>query len=156
MPSGKHLTDGFPTLIGMSNAPNVAFWEVSVKPPGFDGGELNPQTNMRNTAWRTFMAKKLKTLTAMTFKAHYDPKVIGDINNQLNINQLYTVTHSNGAVWSFWAVLNKFDLDEVTEGNTPTASCTITPTNMDNSGAEVAPSYTAPPTTTSTTTTTLA
>jgi hypothetical protein len=156
MPSGKDLEDGFSTIITMANAANVAFWEQSVKPPGFDGGDLIPQTTMRNSVWRTFAPRKLKTLTAMTFKAAYDPKVIGDINNQMNINQLYTVTHSNGAKWSFYGVLNKFDPDEETEGNKPTASCTITPTNRDNTGAEVGPTYTAPPTTTSTTTTTLA
>lgn len=157
MPAGqKRIDDGHPTTITLALAPNVAFWEKSVTPPGFDGGGPNDTTTMRNSIWRTMAPKKLLTLTPMTFKAAYAAVVIGDIRNNMNVNQLMTVIHATGAKWTFYGYLDKFTPDEVTEGTQPTATVTIQPTNQDNTGAEVAPSYVAIPTTTTSTTTTIA
>jgi hypothetical protein len=153
-PSGARLTDGFPSKLALTGDPSISLWEKRLKPPGVDAGGPNDTSNMRNSVWRTMSPKKLKTLTALTYAAHYDPKVYGSIVNQCGNNQQLTVTFPNGATLAFWGFIDKFEPGELVEGEPPLANVTVQPTNQDNAGVEQAPVYLAAPTTTTTTSTT--
>lgn len=155
MPTGVKLGDGQSTKIGFANAPNIALWEKTVTPPGVDGGGPNDQTTMRNIAWRTFSPKKLKSLTASSGTCEYDPKVYTDCVNQINQIQAITITFPDRSTIVFYGWLDKFTPKDIKEGDPPLADFTIQPANMDTTGAEIAPVYTAASSTSATTTTTL-
>lgn len=138
------LKDGFSTTITFSEAPAVKMEEKSVTPPGVDGGGENDTSTMRNTAWRTRQPRSLKTATEMSFEAAYDPAVYEDIISMVNVNQQITVNWPDGSSLTFWGWLNTFEPGELVEGEQPTATVTIIPSNQDNSGAEQPPVYTAP------------
>ncbi len=139
MPTGNRQDDGHSTKVTFANDPNVKLWEKGVTPPGVDGGGANDTTTMHNTIWRTRSPKKLKTMTELTFTAAYDPAVYTQILAQCNVNQLITVTFPNGKTLIFWGWLDKFAPAESAEGTQPSATCTIVPSNQNNSGVEVAP-----------------
>jgi len=138
-----YLTDGHPTLITFSNAPTIKLKEKTVKPPGVDMGGPNDTTTFRNSVWRTQQPKKLKKGTAITFTAAYDPAVYDTIIAQAGVNQLVTVTFSNGDTLDVWGWIDKFEPGDSTEGAQPTASVTVEISNQDNSGNEIAPDYNA-------------
>jgi hypothetical protein len=139
----SRLYDGFPTLIEFGSFPNVKFWEINVTPPSMDGGGANDTTTMRNTAFRTKMPKKLKSMGDMTFTAAYDPVVYNDMWAMINDNQIVTVHFSDGSRVSAWGWLNVFTPAEIVEGAQPHAAGTIIFSNMDDNLNEVAPWYQA-------------
>lgn len=144
-PTGNRIDDGFSTVIEFANTPNVQFWEKSLKPPGIAGGGANETTTMRNTRWRTNAPKKLLTLTESTITVAYDPALYNTIVAQLQVNQLCTITFADGSTLAFWGWIDEFEPDDVQEGEQPTATVTIIPSNQDDTPQEVAPVYTAPP-----------
>jgi hypothetical protein len=135
------LEDGFSTVISFSESPNVLFKEISVTPPGLDGGGEIDTTTMRNTRWRTRAPKSLITLTEMSFEASYDPEVYVDILDMLNVKQEITVHFPDGSEYTFWGWLNSFEMNELSEGEFPTASCSIIPANQDDQGDESDPVF---------------
>ena len=141
----SYLTDGFSTTISFADSPSILLKEKEVTPPGVDGGGSNEITTMRNTTWRTFAPKVLKTLSAVSFTAAYDPAVYDEIVDQVNNNQLITIAFSDNSTLAFWGWLNTFKPNSNKDGEQPTASCEIIPSNQNDSGVEVAPVYTAAP-----------
>jgi len=137
------MNDGFSTTIGFADYPAVSFWEKEVTPPGIQGGGENDTSTMRNTVWRTKAPKQLKTLSECSFTAAYDPVVYDDIVAMIQTNQLITVTFPSGATVAFWGWLDDFTPGANTEGEQPTADCTIIPSNQNASDVETAPVYTA-------------
>src|SRR6516165_11371623 len=78
-PTGFKVGDGYQTLFmfGILGASGqFPFWEKEVKPVGIDGGEFVDTTTMRNSVWRTYAARHLKTLTTMTANVAWDPDVL--------------------------------------------------------------------------------
>jgi hypothetical protein len=144
-PAGIKLDDGFPTKIAFERDPDVSFWEKSVQPPGFDGGDPIDTTTMHNTSYRTMSSRRLKTMTEATLTVAYDPAVYTQINNNL-INQegSVTVRFPDGSTLDFFGYLQTFEPSEVTEGEQPEAEITIAVTNQDPvTGAETAPVITS-------------
>jgi hypothetical protein len=139
----SRIDDGFSTLIAFSNYPSVSFWEKEVTPPGMEGGGANEISTMRNTTWRTKAPKSLVSLTDCSFTAAYDPVVYDDVVAMINENQLITITFPDGATLAFWGWLDNFTPNANVEGEQPTASCVIIPSNQSDSYAEKAPVYTA-------------
>lgn len=141
------LTDGHPTTITFSDTPDITLkiCEKTVTPGGIEGGGANDTTCMRNLVWRTRQPKKLKTLTEGTFTASYDPSVFIDLVAAININQELTVNFPDGSKYKFFGWIDNFAPNEITEGEQPTAEVTFMPSNQDNTGAEVDPTYIAPP-----------
>lgn len=137
------LDDGFATLIEFAEDPSIAFWEKTVTPPGIDGGGAIDTTTMRNTAWRTNAPKQLVTLTNSSLTVAYNPECYDSVLAMVNVNQLITITFPDGSSVAFWGYINTFVPGELTEGEQPTAEVEIIPTNTDDSGAEIAPNYTA-------------
>jgi hypothetical protein len=142
-PSGLKLKDGFSTLITIERFPTISFWEKSVTPPGWDGGDEIDISTMHNDALRTFAPRSLKTMTECSATVAYDPAVYSQIVQAININDEITVTFSDGSTLAFWGFLKSFEPSENTEGEQPEAEITIFPTNVDNSGAEQTPVLTS-------------
>ena len=130
--SAKRLEDGHPSKIAFARDTDVRFWEVSGNPPGLDGGDEINITTMHNTTWRTMAARSLKTLTPSVWKVGYDPGVITEINNNL-INQEGSITRHlpDGSKLDFFGFLQKIEFGEFVEGEMPTATITVVPTNYD-------------------------
>lgn len=141
------LDDGHSTTILFAAGPSggVEFWEKEVAPPGMDGGGPNDTTTMLNTLYRTQSPKKLITMTDATLTVAYDPLVLDDIKSIINENTLITITFPDGSTWVFWGWLNSFIPDALVEGEQPTASVVIHPSNQNASLVETAPVYAAAP-----------
>lgn len=133
-PTGIMLQDGFPTIIAFAANPSVNLWEVTVKPPGIDGGDAIDVTTMHNTTWRVRRARRLKTLTDSTFTAGYDPNAFAQTLALCNVEGAITIHWPDGGTYSFFGYMQKFEPNEVKEGDFPTAQVTIVPTNYDPVG----------------------
>jgi hypothetical protein len=132
------LDEGFPTKINLTGA-GVTLYEKTVKPAGIDGGEPVNTTTMRNTAWRTFNARVLMSMTPMTTKVAYAVAAYTTLTSSVNSNMLIVVTFPDDSTLSFWGYIQKFEPDDIAEGKQPEATITIQPTNQNGSGVEVAP-----------------
>ena len=139
----NRLDDGFSTLIELANLPDIKFYEKEVTPPGVTGGGPIDTTTMRNITYRTQSPKALKTLGPMSATVAFASDVLPQIEAQMNVNQLVTVTFPDGSTWTFWGWLDEFTLGAFVEGEQPTATVTIQPSNHDNEEppVEQAPVY---------------
>lgn len=137
------LHDGYQTLITFALNPAVTFKEISITPPGLDGGDAIDTTTMHNVKWRTMQPKALITMTESSLTVAYDPVFLDEANAMLNLNQLITLTFPDGSTWEFYGFLKNFTPGQHTEGERPTADCTVVCTNEDNSHVETDPVYTA-------------
>ena len=119
-PSGVKLTDGYRSTMAFARAPNIGFWEMTVKPPGMDGGDKIDTTTMLNDQWRTSDARALVTLTDSTIRVAYDPNMYNDIREKL-LNQPGSVTvhFPDGSTLDFYGFLGKFEPSELKEGEMP-------------------------------------
>jgi len=125
------IDDGYQTLITLANDPTLKIYEKEVTPPGYQGGGPIDTTTMRNETLRTASPKSLKTLSPMTIVAAYETEAYADLRDQINENQLITVTFPDGASLHFWGWVDEFTPGALTEGEQPTATVTIIPSNHD-------------------------
>ena len=144
----SRIDDGFATTIafgdqGSGTGPGITFWEKEVTPPGMDSGGETDTTTMRNTLYRTKAPKKLITLTPMTLVVSYDAIFYDDILAMISDIQLITITFPDTATLAFYGWLDKFMPGNIVEGEQPTATVTIVPSNATAAGVETAPVYTA-------------
>lgn len=143
-PTGLRLTDGFPTKIAFAADPDVSFWEMTVKPPGLDGGDAVNTTTMHNVTWRTMAPRQLVTLTDSSTTVAYDPDLYNQILALLNVVTSITVHFPDGSTLDFFGFLRKFEAQELKEGEMPQATVDIVPTNYDPvAGTEQAPVLTS-------------
>lgn len=135
-PDGIALCDGFSSLVTLGSDATIELWEKSVKPPSVDGGDAIKTTTMHNSAWHTYRARQLLDLLPVTFKAAYDPDVYDELTARVNDDtDTITVRFSDGSTVAFFGFLQKFEPDELVEGEPPTATCTIHPTNWDTTNS---------------------
>jgi hypothetical protein len=139
-PGGSRLLDGYQTLIAFAADPDVSLWERTVKPPGIDGGDEVDTTTMHNEEVRTFGPRSLKTMTASTFTAAYDPEVYDQIMALCNENGWITVHFPDGSGIDFAGYLKTFEPADISEGEMPEATVTIVCTNQID-GVETLPDY---------------
>jgi len=130
-PPGIPLGDGFSTKITLAGDPNIDFYEKTVQPPGYDGGDAVETTTMFNATWRTMRPRKLMTVTEVKSTAAYDPTVYSQIEAQINIETTITITFPDGSTIAFYGYLKAFEPSDVEEGEQPEAEITIQPTNWD-------------------------
>lgn len=144
------LTDGFPTQITFTSSAlasaadvHLLMEEQDLTPPGVSGGGPNDTTSMRNEVWRTRHPKKLKTLTSAPLTVKYDPEFYDLVNDMINDNQQITVTFPDGSRIVFWGWIDSFTPNACAEGDQPTATMVIEPSNMDadHDNVEIAPRY---------------
>ena len=138
------IDDGFKTLISFANGPTLEFYEKEVTPPGIDGGGPIDTTTMRNDEWRTMSPKQLKTLTEMSVVVAYATDLYQDIRAQINDNQIITIVFPDNSELQFWGWLNSFTPGALVEGEQPTATLSVHPSNHNdgNPPVEVDPIYT--------------
>ena len=146
------MNDGYQTTVDFSSSEMTSdaflltiMEEKEVGVPGVAGGGANDATTMRNATWRTMAPKSLKTLTPMTLVVAWDSALYDEMNAMINDNQLITITFPDDSTLAFWGWIDEFTPNAHTEGDQPTASITIIPSNQnaDDNNAEIAPAYTA-------------
>lgn len=143
-PVGAKMLDGYQSLITCRADTDISFWEKSVKPFGADGGDKVDTTTMHNVTHRTFTSRGLITATPAAAKVAYDARVLDQIYAIINVETTWTILFPSSAQWSFYGFLKSFEPDELSEGNQPTASITIEPTNTDPTSSglvEAAPNF---------------
>jgi hypothetical protein len=116
------LKDGFSTRVEFANAPDIALWTKTVKPPGLTGGGHIPTHTMESTRLRTKAPKALLEITDGEMKAAYSPAVLPQIIAQMQEVQEITITFADDSSWTVWGWIDEFQPDEVQEGEQPTAS----------------------------------
>ena len=137
------LRDGHSTRITFPSATGAELYETEIAPPGWSGGGANDTTSMHNTGWRTRQPKKLKTATDITGTAQFATSICTTLNTLINNNQLVEVKFPDASTLSVWSWLDEFKFNPLKEGEPPTASFTVIPSNEDATGVEVAPAYSA-------------
>jgi len=146
------MGDGYQTTIDFSSSEMTSdafiitlMEEKEVTVPGIAGGGANDASTMRNSTWRTMSPKSLKTLTPMTVTIAWDSALYDEISAMVNDNQLITITFPDDSTLAFWGWIDDFAPGPQVEGEQPTATITIIPSNQDatDSDAEIAPDYTA-------------
>ncbi len=134
------LDDGYQTLISMGGAIfGLSAFEKEVSPPGVDGNGMVDTTTMRNFVWRTRNAKHLKTLTDFTCTVAYSVDIYNDMVVNAQENQLITIFFPDLSQIDFYGFVDKFIPQASREGEQPTATITVVPTNQDLFGNEIAP-----------------
>lgn len=146
------MHDGFSTTITPQGYPSLylVLPEKEVTPPGIDMGGQIPISTMRNTEWRTFMPKSLKTMTNIEFVAAYDPDVWtanAHVRSLLGKNIFWTVRYPassaapTGHTLGMYGWLDKFQPNAHKEGEQPTANCIVVPSNLNAAYSEAGPVY---------------
>lgn len=146
-PSGEFLERGYRTAAHIAALPGINLFCKSLKPPGLDGGDPIDTTTQWNDKWRTMVPEALITLTAMTFKAAYDPDIYdeGELEDLINIETTITLLMPDTSKVAFYGFVQKWDPDEMQEKEQPTGTLTIQPTNQDpDDQSEEPPVYVAP------------
>jgi len=131
-PGGIYLKDGYRSLITIGVDPDLSLWEIGVKPPGMDGGDAINTTTMHNDTYRTMAHRALKTLTESTFRFAYDPAVYSQLESQINVDTTITQRFPDGSTLAYYGFLQKAEFDELVEGEMPTGTATVCPTNFDH------------------------
>lgn len=144
MPSNKRMDDGFSTIITFALLPTVKLFEKEVTPPGITSGGPIDTTTMRNIAWRTMSSRALKSLTPVTATVAFASEVIPLIQNQIGVNQQVTVTFPDQSTLVFYGWIEEFTPGAFVEGEQPTATLNVQPSNKDADGDEISPVYSAP------------
>lgn len=90
-PLANWMKNGFRILIVFSEAPDVAFAEVSITPPGILGGEAIKTSNQFNEEWHTKAARILKELTDTKVQAMWIPASLTAIKGLINKEQTITL-----------------------------------------------------------------
>lgn len=134
-----YLDDGFSTIVTFAGASTIKLKEVSVKPPGVDGGGGKDTSTMRNTAIKTMAPGKLKKITDGSMKAAYDPAVFQTILSRVNVNDQITITWPDASTLVFWGWIDSFEPTELVENGRPVADVKFVASNVNSSGVETAP-----------------
>lgn len=142
----NYLTDGHPTtatFFALGTGVTILLKEITVTPPGVEGGGPNDTTTMRNETWRTKQPKHLVELSDASITFQYDPAIYDQIMQIVNVNGIVRIDFPDESSLEFWGWLNNFTPDACEEGSMPTASGTIHCSNQDDQGNEVGPDYQA-------------
>lgn len=145
-PNGRALGDGYPILITFASDPDIEFWEQSVTPPAFDGGDPVDATTQHNTTYRTKSPGSLIEVQDVSADVLYDPLVYPSVVAIINRATTVTVHFPDGSSLCFYGYLRSFKPNAAKEKEKPMATVTIVVTNMDPSDcSEYGPVYTAGP-----------
>ena len=91
-PVGRKLKEGFPVKITIAADTDISFWEKSVTPVGFDGGDSIDQSTMFNTRYRTKAARTLIDTTDVTVTKGTNGARTITVNPKDNQNGEATIT----------------------------------------------------------------
>jgi hypothetical protein len=137
IPAGFKMDDGYQALVTFTLNPTVSLWPMTVTPPGADGGEAIPTSTMLNTALRTFSPRALITMMESPVTCGYDPRLYSQIVALLNKPTTITILFMEGSTLAYYGWLRKADFAPLKEGEFPTTTVSIFPSNTDPlTGAE--------------------
>ncbi len=145
-PAGSKPGDGFRIKITFLVNPTIEFWEKSVTPMGWDGGEGVDTTTQFNTTYETMRAGHLMKATPAGARVTYDPLVMSaHIQALINVETTITETNPDGSTVAYFGYLKSFKPSAVERGKQPEADLEIQPTHYDPvAKVEAGPVYTAP------------
>lgn len=130
-PAGVRLDDGHQALISFGTNASLPIWEKDVGIPGMDGGDPVETTTQWNEDYRTFAPRQLVTLTEFQVVAAYDPCAYEDLLALINVVDNITIYFPDTSTLAFWGYLRLVEFSPLVEGEQPTLTLTITPTNYD-------------------------
>lgn len=131
-PTGIMMTDGYRSLITFATDPDIELWEKGpIGAPGIDGGEAIETTTHHNDTYRTMASRALRTLTEFTFEFGYDPTIYTAGEALINYETTITRSYPDGSTLAFYGYLRMIEFADLQEGEVPTGTCTVTPTNFD-------------------------
>jgi hypothetical protein len=130
-PAGILLEDGYRSLITFSLDPDIDIWELGVKPPDLSAGGSIDITTMHNDRWRTMAGRALLTLGESSVRFLYDPACYTQFLAIMGENQTITQTFSDGSTIAYFGIPDNLSFDEMVEGEPPSGTLTIIPTNRD-------------------------
>lgn len=130
-PTGKMIKDGHNCLITLSNIPAAPFWERTVKPFGYEGGDGIDITTMHNEVVRQSAPRSLITTTNIGGTCGYDPSRLDTIRGQINKEQTITCVWKSGDAAAAYGFLKSFVPSDNKEGDMPQAQFEIVLTNTD-------------------------
>lgn len=128
-PGGTMLKDGYSTKIGFEDDLDIEFWEKTVTPGGYDGGDPIDITTMWNSAVRTKASRTLYDSTDGSAVVAYDPIAIESIKSIINVESIITYSFPDGSTDSRYGYLRSFEPNELAEGSHPEATVSIVHTN---------------------------
>lgn len=129
------LDDGYQTLITVKAnvGPDFEFWEVSVTPPGIEGGAEINTTTMRNNAIHTKSPQSLYDLSEMSIKVAWNPEDDVDlVTSIINANTVIRIDWPDTDFMEFWGYVKEFKKDEMKIGERPMGDVKIVATNHNN------------------------
>lgn len=131
-PVGRKLENGKTIKITFSADPDVSLFEISITPPGADGGDPIDTTTQWNVAKRTKSPRNLHDTTDGAAVCAYDPNVLSQLYAMINVPQTITYLYWDGSTEYHYGYLRSFAKNEMSEGNMPTMNVTIVHTNWDH------------------------
>jgi hypothetical protein len=116
---------------------------ITVELPGWTREELE-RTTQNNSSWKTKDLGDLKELEDFSHQFPYDPADYATWQGAADSDVAHVITFPNGT--STYTVYGKIksvgNISQETDGR-PVYDVTFTPTNVDGSGTETGPSYSA-------------
>jgi len=125
------IENGHRSLFTFAADPNLDIWEIEVGQPGIDGGEPVDTTTQHNDTKRTFSPRTLQTDTPFDITFAYGGATREQIQALVNVRTTGTNTLPDGTTIAFYCFLQKVEFDPLVEGEMPTGTATIVPTNYD-------------------------
>lgn len=137
-PGGIMLENGYQALITHSLDPDLSIWEIEVGSAGIDGGEPIDTTTQHNDVYRTRAPRALKSYEPFDVKFAYEAGVQkSQIESLINLRRsgataaVVTETMPDGTTLCYYAYYQKVVFDPKVEGELPTGTLTVVPTNFD-------------------------
>ena len=130
-PTQPKLENGFVWKIGFSQDVDISLYEVSLNPPGLDGGDPIDVTTQWSVALREKALRGLIDIPDFTFTCGYNPIVHSQLIAIINDNGAISIDWPNGDKLTFYGALRVAEYDALEEGTFPMITCTVTVTNRD-------------------------
>jgi hypothetical protein len=137
-PGGIMMENGYRTLITHSLDPDLSIWEIEVGSAGLDGGEPIDTTTQHNDVYRTRSPRALISYEPFDVKFAYEAGVqksqletlINKKRSGINASVI-TETLPDGSTLAYYGFFQKVSFDPKVEGELPTGTLTVVPTNFD-------------------------
>lgn len=127
----RFIREGYRTQVAFASKPGLDIWEQTNKPPGFTAGDMIDITVQANNRYRTKSVSHLIDMTDGTTTCAYDPSYLSDVIALIGVPTSVTWYYPDGTTVVAYAVLQRFEPNELRIREFPTAQMTIVVTNWD-------------------------
>lgn len=136
-PTGNMLENGYQSLIVFALDLDVDFWEKSVTPFGYDGGDAINITTQHNEEVLTKAPNSdLYEVTDGQSVVAYDRAVLSQIRLMINVNTTITYIFPDGGSYAVFGFMKSFVPGVLERGTHPEATVVIVHTNIDPATGE--------------------